>query len=249
LKIPILWHMVRRGAEDGMAKESVEKRYEKHGRIKPCVLTRDDIFALAKIIQGTFTKPEVERYFRISTVLNHTRVFSNSVEHLLSLEELGDRVADLSFWIEGWDQKTRFDKNILLDFSKYSIQLSVEGTDPVWVYDTYNSITNYLKSKIAWYCPIIIMEKVIVFFITIILISNIIIAVKKSAPLYYLDKVGLLALWMFLVFYDTRKIWPYSNIQLKEDKFYLSKENVVMLGMILVVILAIFGGTILPFMR
>ena len=71
----------------------------------------------------------------------------------MSLEELGDRMADLSFWIEGWDQKTRFDKNILLDFSKYSIQLNVEGTDPVWVYDTYNSITNYLKNKTAWYCP------------------------------------------------------------------------------------------------
>ena len=93
------------------------------------------------------------------------------------------------------------------------------------------------------------MEKIIVFFITIILIANIIIAVKKGDPLYYLDKLGLLVLWMFLVFYDTRKIWPYSNIRLKEDKFYLSKENVVMLVMILVVILAIFGGTILPFMR
>jgi hypothetical protein len=66
---------------------------------------------------------------------------------------------------------------------------------------------------------------------------------------YYLDKLGLLVLWMFLVFYDTRKILPYSNIRLKEDKIYLSRENVVMLVMILVVILAIFGGTILPFMR
>jgi hypothetical protein len=237
------------GAADPMAKESIEKRYEKHGRIKPCVLTRDDIFALAKIVQGTFTKPEVERYFRISTVLNHTRVFSNSVEHLLSLEELGDRLADLSFWIEGWDKKTRFDKNILLDFSKYSIQLSVEGTDPVWVYDTYNTITNYLKSKAAWYSPIIIMEKFIVFFITIVLIANIIIAVKKGDPLYYLDKLGLLTVWIFLVFYDTRKIWPYSNIRLQEDKVYLSRENVVMLVMILVVILAISGGTILPIIR
>ena len=153
--------MVGLGAEDAMANESVEKRYEKHGRIKPCVLTRDDIQALATIIQLTFTKPEVERYFRISTVLNHTRIFSNSVEHLLSLEELGDRVADLSFWIEGWDQKTRFDKNILLDFSKYSIQLSVEGTDPVWVYDTYNSIITYLKNKTAWYSFIISIEKII----------------------------------------------------------------------------------------
>lgn len=241
--------MVGIGAEDAMAKEGIENRYEKHGRIKPCVLNRDDIFALAKIVQGTFTKPEVERYFRISTVLNHTRVFSNSVEHLLSLEELGDRLADLSFWIEGWDQKTRFDKNILLDFSKYSIQLSVEGTDPVWVYDTYNTITNYLKSKAAWYSPMIIMEKFIVFLITIVLIANVIITVMKGDRSYYLDKLGLLTAWIFLVFYDTRKIWPYSNIRLQENKVHLSRENVAMLVMILVVILAISGGTILPFIR
>jgi hypothetical protein len=232
-----------------MAKNSVEKRYEKHGRIKPCVLTRDDILELTAIIQRTFTKPEIDRYFRISTVINHTRVFSNSAEHLLSLEELGDRVGDLAFWIEGWDQKTRFDKNILLDFSKYSIQLNVEGTDPVWVYDTYNSIITYLKKKIAWYYPVIIMEKFFIFFITIVLIGNIMIAIKKGAPSYYVDKLGLLVLWIFLVFYDTRKIWPYSNIRLQEDKNYLTRENVTMLVMILVVILAIFGGTILPFMR
>ncbi len=232
-----------------MAKESVEKRYEKHGRIKPCVLTRDDILALASIIQASFTKPEVDRYFRISTVLNHTRVFSNSVDHLLSLGELGDRVADLSFWIEGFDQKTRFDKNVLLDFSKYSIQLSVEGTDPVWVYDTYNGITDYLRNKTAWYWPIIIMEKITVFFITLILIANIIITVKKGDPFYYIDKLGLLGLWMCLVFYDTRKIWPYSNIRLQDDRVYVSRENVVTVVTILVVIVAICGGTIRPFLR
>jgi hypothetical protein len=232
-----------------MAKESVEKRYEKHGRIKPCVITRDDILALTAIILRTFTKPEIERYFRISTVLNHTRVFSNSAEHLLSLEEWGDQVTDLSFWIEGWDQKTRFDKNILLDFSKYSIQLNVEGTDPVWVYDTYNSISSYLKTKTAWYSPIIIMEKIIVFIITIMLIVNIIIAVKKGSQSYYLDKIGLVVIWIFLVFYDTRKIWPYSNIRLTEDHSYITRENVSMLVMILVVMLAIFGGTILPLLR
>jgi hypothetical protein len=241
--------MVTSGREDLMAGESVEKRYERHGRIKPCVLTQEDIYALARLIQGTFSKPEVERYFRISTVIKHTRVFSNSVEQLLSLEELGDRVTDLSFWIEGWDQKTRFDKNILLDFSKYSIQLNVEGTDPVWVHDTYKSITDYLKSKNAWYSPIIFMEKVIVFLITTILIANIVIVIKKGDALYYLDKLGLIVLWMFLVFYDTRKIWPYSNIRLRGDNLVLSKENIVMFGMILVVILAISGGTILPFMR
>jgi hypothetical protein len=233
-----------------MVKEGLEKRYERRGRIKPCVLNRPDIFALGKIIQDTFNKPEIDRYFRISTTLGHTRVFSNSIDQLLSLKELGDQVADLSFWIEGWDQKTRFDKNILLDFSKYSIQLSVEGTDPVWVFDKYNNITRYLKNKTAWYWPIIIIEKVIIFFITIALIANMIIAVKMGSPFYYIDKIGLLAIWMFLVFYDTRKIWPYSNIRLKEDKIYISsKENVVMFVVILVVILAIAGGTVIPLIR
>ncbi len=227
----------------------IEKRYARHGRIKPCAINRQDILSLGQIIQETFSKPEIERYFRISTTLNHTRVFSNSIDHLLSLEGLGDRVADLSFWIEGWDQKTRFDKNILLDFSKYSIQLSVEGTDPVWVYDKYNRISKYLNSKTAWYWPIIMMEKVFIFFITIALIINIIVGVKKGDPLYYLDKVGLLSAWMFLVFYDTRKIWPYANIRLRAASFSLSRENVFMVLMILVVLLAIIGGTILPLLH
>jgi len=232
-----------------MVKEGLEKRYERHGRIKPSVLNRPDIFTLGKIIQETFNKPEIERFFRISTTLNHTRVFSNSIDQLLSLKELGDRMADLSFWIEGWDQKTRFDKNILLDFSKYSIQLSVAGTDPVWVFDKFNNITKYLKTKTAWYWPIILIEKVIIFFITIALITNMIIAVKMGNPFYYIDKFGLLAVWIFLVFYDTRKIWPYANIRLKEDKIFLSKENVVMFVMILVVIMAIAGGTVIPLMK
>ena len=81
------------------------------------------------------------------------------------------------------------------------------------------------------------------------LIVNIIIVVKKGDPSYYLDKLGLVVLWIFLVFYDTRKIWPYSNIRLKEDRIYLTRENISMLGMILLVIVAILGGTVLPFMR
>ena len=95
----------------------------------------------------------------------------------------------------------------------------------------------------------IIMEKFIVFLITIVLIANVIITVMKGDRSYYLDKLGLLTAWVFLVFYDTRKIWPYSNIRLQENKVHLSRENVAMLVMILVVILAISGGTILPFIR
>lgn len=107
---------------------NIEKRYQKQGRMKPSLIKRDDIVALAAIIQAGFSKPEIERYFRISTTHGHTRVFSNSVEQLLSQQDLGARLSDLSFWIEGWDQKTRFDKTILLDFSKYSHCCPVEIT-------------------------------------------------------------------------------------------------------------------------
>jgi hypothetical protein len=229
-----------------MTVDQLEKRYEKQGRVRPCILHRDDIYALGQVIQETFSKPEIERYFRISTTIGQTRVFANSIDHLLDQEELGGQVNDLSFWMEGFDQKNRFDKNILLDFSKYSIQLNVEGTDPVWVYDKYNKLMKFLRSKTAWYWPMIMLEKIIIFFITLALLTNIIIAAKKGNPAYYLDKIGLMGVWIFLVFYDTRKIWPYSSIRLTEVGFFHSKENIFMLAMVLVIILAIIGGTILP---
>jgi hypothetical protein len=107
----------------------------------------------------------------------------------------------------------------------------------------------FLNNKTIWYWPIILIEKIIIFFVTIALISNIIVAVKKGDPAYYADKLGLVAVWMFLVFYDTRKIWPYANIRLTREGFFPARENIVMLAMILVVILAVTGGTIIPLMK
>ena len=106
-----------------------------------------------------------------------------------------------------------------------------------------------MNNKTIWYWPIILIEKIIIFFVTIALISNIIVAVKKGDPAYYADKLGLVAVWMFLVFYDTRKIWPYANIRLTREGFFPARENIVMLAMILVVILAVTGGTIIPLMK
>ncbi len=194
---------------------NIEKRYERRGSIRPCSLDKNDLQNLAAIIQETFTKPEIDRYFRVSSNLGNTRVFANSVEDFFNQKDFPDQITDLSFWIEGWDQKTRFDKVVLLDFSKYSIQLSVEGIDPVWVYDKYIKITKFLKNKSAWYWPLIIMEKFVIFAITLLLISNIIISIRGREVAYYLDKIALLALWGFLVLYDTRKVWPYADIRIK----------------------------------
>jgi len=92
--------------------DNIEKRYEKKGKIKPCSLDRNDLLNLTEIIQETFSKPEVDRYFRVSTTVAETRVFSNSIQDFLNQKELPSKVSDLSFYIEGWDKESRFDKNI-----------------------------------------------------------------------------------------------------------------------------------------
>ncbi len=229
--------------------ENMQKRYERKGKAKPCFLTHADLLALAQIIQESFTRPEVERFFRVSTTLGSTRVFTNSIDDFVEQPELSEKVYDLSFWIEGWDQKNRFDKNILLDFSRYSIQLSVEGTDPVWVYDKYTKIMRFLEHKTAWYWPIIILEKFITFIITIVLISSIIISFSAGVMGYYTGKIALLGIWSFLIFYDTRKIWPYSNIRLKGTESALSKENVFMATIFALLLFAVFQTTILPLLK
>ena len=229
--------------------ENIEKRYERRGSIRPCSLDKNDLLHLSAIIQETFTKPEIERYFRVSTNLGNIRVFSSSVEDFLNQKEFPDQVTDLSFWIEGWDQKTRFDKVVLLDFSKYSIQLSVEGIDPVWVYDKYTKITKFLKSKLAWYWPLIILEKFVIFAITLLLISNIIISIKLGEVAHYLDKVALLGVWAFLIFYDTRQIWPYTNIRIRSTKSIFSKENLMMLFLLAVLVWVVIEGTVSPLLK
>jgi len=228
---------------------NLEKRYEKKGQARPCFLEQDDLVNLARMIQETFTRPEIERYFRVSTSLNGSRVFCHSIGDFLIQEDLPDRIHDLSFWIEGWGQKTRFDKTILLDFSRYSVQLEVEGTDPVWVFDKYNRLMKFLQSKSALYWPVIVLEKAIIFSITILLISSMILNYELREPVFYLGKIAMLVIWGVTVFYDTRKIWPYSVIRLRGTEPVFSLENLSIVAFLLVLILILVEGFALPFIR
>jgi hypothetical protein len=230
--------------------DTVQKWYEKRGKTKPCFLNKADIAALSSIIEEHFTKAERERFFRISTTLGNTRVFANSTAEFLQLPGLPGELNDLSFCIEGWDDESRFNRSILLDFSKYSVQVNVEAADPVWVYDKYNRLIRFLESKTAWYWPIVVMEKYFVFLITIVMINNIIISALVEKRAIYLDKIGLVALWIFLVFYDTRKVWPYAIIILNrgKDRFF-DYGKIVAAIIISVFLLSLISGTIAPLVR
>lgn len=229
--------------------DHLEKRYEKQGKARPCYLDQDDLVNLTRIVQETFTRPEIERYYRVSTTLNSTRVFCNTMADFLVQKDLPDRVHDLSFWIEGWGQKTRFDKTVLLDFSSYSVQLKVEGTDPVWVFDKYNSIMRFLKNKSAWYWPVIIFEKPIIFSITFLLISSMILDYELREPVNYLGKIGMLVIWAVSVFYDTRKIWPYAILRLKGTEPLLSRETFSIAALLIILVSILVEGFAMPFFR
>jgi hypothetical protein len=230
--------------------DAAKRWYEKRGKTKPCFLIKEDLSALAAITQENFTQAEKERFFRISTALGNTRVFANSIDELLRLPGLPEKINDLSFLIEGWDAESRFNKNVLLDFSKYSVQVNVEGADPVWVYDKYNKLVKFLETKTAWYWPMVVMEKFFIFLITIALLNNIIISTMLKSRLIYIDKIGLVALWIFLVFFDTRKIWPYAIIKLNGKKeLFLEYGKIVAVVIILTFLFSLMFGAIIPLVR
>ncbi len=226
-----------------------EKRYERGGKLKPCSLTRRDLAELTGIVQETFSKAEIDRCFRISTSLGEQRVFDYSLEEFLARPGLPRELSDMSFWIEGWDHQGRLDKNILVDFSRYAISFKVEGADPVWVYDRHKRVSKYLESKTAWYWPLIFLERFLIFFITILLVTNVIISFKVRETALYMDKVALVGLWVFLVFYDTRKMLPYSDIFLGERRSPWRKENLYGALIIILLVVALAGGTFLPFLK
>ncbi|MDP3183156.1 MAG: hypothetical protein Q8M54_10125 [Desulfobaccales bacterium] len=229
--------------------DKLEKRYGGKGTLKPCCLGKDDLLKLNEIIQETFTPTEIDKYFNISTTIGGIRVFSGSIEAFLQQKGLPDEHNDLAFWIESWDKMGSFDKNILLDFSKYSIQLSVEGVDQAWVHDKYAKIVNFLKAKTVWYWPLITLERFIIFVVTLILISNIITSFKIKGGAYYIDEIVLLGVWIFLVFYDTRKIWPHANIRLQKVTSIFNKANIIAVILIMILVATLMVGTILPLLK
>lgn len=229
--------------------QNLEKRYERSGKAKPCFLDQEDLANLARLIQEGFTKPEIDRYFRVSTTLGNSRVFSTSMAEFLLQDSLPDKITDLSFWIEGWDQRTRFDKSVLLDFSRYSVQLHVEGTDPVWVYDKFNHIMKFLKDKRAWYWPVIMLEKFNIFCLTIILIASLVFSFQAKRTINYVSDIALLGIWSFLILVDTRKIWPYSLLKLKGEKSAFDKENLLMVGILVIIFLILLNIILSPLLR
>ena len=228
---------------------NINEIYEKKGTLKPCVLHKDDLLPLTAIIQETFTTNEIERHFHISTSLGDTRIFANSLEGFFKQPDLPEKITDLAFWIESWDSMGDIDKNILLDFSKYSIKINVEGKDPAWVNDKYVKICKYLGTKTAWYWPLISMERFITFVITLMLISSIVVSRKINKVYYHLEVVALVFIWIFFVFYDTRKIWPYTNVRLTNQTSIFTRENIIAVAIITLLVATMIGATIWPLFK
>ena len=66
----------------------------------------------------------------------------------------------------------------------------------------------FLSSKSTWYWPLIIYEKVIIFCITILLISSVILSFELGEPARYLGKIGVLVIWAVSSFMTPGKSAP-----------------------------------------
>jgi hypothetical protein len=93
------------------------------------------------------------------------------------------------------------------------------------------------------------LEKFVIFAITLLLISNIIISIKLGEVARYFDKIVLLGVWAFLIFYDTRQVWPYANIRIRSNKSIFSKENLMMFLLLAVLVWVVIEGTVSPFLK
>ena len=58
----------------------------------------------------------------------------------------------------------------------------------------------------------------------------------------------MLGVWIFLIFFDTRKIWPYCFVRLRSTQSVWTKENIIMGAVIALVIVVIFGRHHLAFL-
>jgi len=68
-------------------------------------------------------------------------------------------------------------------------------------------------------------------------------------PLYQMDNLSLLAIWIVFVSFDVRDIWPYSLIWTRKVNTAITRENLFMLLMVVAVLLSVVQGSVLPLLK
>ena len=226
------------------------KNYRKSGKIHSCKIKKSDLLKLIEIIKKTFPDSNRKEDFKVSTNLPNVCIHSNSIEDFLEHEELPDKLNRLSIEIMGMNQydniiDLNIDKDIRLVFYDNSINLDIYGEENAWVIGKYAEITDFLKERRPWFWFIHTnifygIEGAISMILLIVFVSLIVHFININEIIY--SMITAFMLFIFAYIYHLKKtIFPYTQIIIKHEKSFLTRENVTLIILLLSLFVMILG--------
>lgn len=221
------------------------KKYQKSGDIHSCKIKKNDLLKLIEIIKETFSDSDLKEDFKVSINLPNVRIHSNSIEDFLEHKELPEKLNRLSIRIIGWNQDQNIDKSVNLDFYDNFINLDIDGEENAWVIGKYAEITDFLKEKRSWFWFIYTnifygIEAVISVLLFIVFVSLIVHFININEMIYSI--ITAIVLFIFAYGYHLKKkFFPYTQIIIKHEKSFLTRENVTLIILLLSLFVMILG--------
>ena len=226
------------------------KNYRKSGKIHSCKIKKDALLKLVEIIKRTFPDLNRKEDFEVSTNLPNISIHSNSIENFLEHEELPDKLNTLSIRITETNQydnliDLNIDKSVRLDFYDKSINLNIHGEENAWVIGKYTEITDFLKEKRPWFwfihtnifCGIEAWTSMLLLIVFVSLIFHFI---DINEIIYAI--ITAITLFIFAYIYHLKKtIFPYTQIIIKHEKSFLTREDVKLIILLLSLFVMILG--------
>lgn len=218
------------------------KEYRKSGKIHSCKIKKNDLLKLVEIIKKTFPDLNRKEDFEVYTNLPNVSIHSNSIEDFLEHEELPDKLNRLSIKIMGTNH---IGKDIRLVFYDNFINLDIYGEENAWVIGKYAEITDFMKERRPWFWFIHTnifygIEAAISMILLIVFVSLIVHFININEIIY--SMIIAFMLFIFAYIYHLKKtIFPYTQIIIKHEKSFLTRENVTLIILLLSLFVMILG--------
>jgi hypothetical protein len=230
-------------------KRCLMKEYVKSATPQPCRLKKGDLVRLAQIIsdQANLADRYTKRHFRVSVDLRNVHVTAESIEDLLEQQDLPDKFTTLKIYMSESSLDLNLDRVIYLRFSDSGISLEVSGPDETWVLGKYAQIKDFLREKRPWFWPFQRMFLFISAWVVVLSLGGVVHFARVNELVYSISSGILLATsHLATVFYWKGTFLPYTQIALRPERSFFTKQNVTLILGILSLIVSIIGGLIIP---
>lgn len=229
--------------------EKIMKKYTKCNRMPPCKIEKDDLYELMKIFKENIDI-KGKSDLKITANLPNISITEHNIDDFLDHKELPNIIKRLFLSIIGWSDNNEIVKKIDLTFYDNYIDLYIDGADEIWVLGQQKKISNFLKNKRPWFW---FFHKIIPNLLGVMFPVSIyafVHFIEKDMIFYSISSGIFITVWIFInIFYFKSKIFPYTQIIIRDKEKFLNKENITILLALLSLITSIIGGIILPIMK